>query len=85
MMGKPALDHILDGLDIETFLVCQSEEEGRSLAFGLLTELGFKTVDVIYVQFSSGGARIRARALINKPTDAYTWASTESAKRGKST
>lgn len=72
-MAKSALDRVMDGLDIETFLVCENEEEGKRLAIQLMKELGFHHADVIFTQHFGGGVRIRARAVLNKPCDRYIW------------
>jgi len=68
-----ALAHVLDALDIETFLVCTSEAEGKNLALTLMKDLGFKDVDVVFIRFQGSGVRVRIRAYINKPGDKYPW------------
>ena len=68
-----ALAHVMDALDIETFLACESEEEGKALALALMKDLGFKDTDVVFIQFAGPGARVRVRAYINRPGDAYPW------------
>jgi hypothetical protein len=73
IMYPPALDRVLDGIDVETFLLCQTEEEGRQIAAQLMNELGFKNSDVIFIQLYGGGARVRIRAVINRPCDDYSW------------
>ena len=35
------LDRIMDAIDFETFLVCESDEEGRKLVVQLIKEWGF--------------------------------------------
>lgn len=69
------LAHVMDALDIETFLACGSEEEGKSLALALMKELGFQDSDIVFIQFAGPGARVRVRAYINRPGDAYPWLS----------
>ena len=68
-----ALAHVLDALDVETFLVCTSEAEGKHLALTLMKDLGFKDVDVVFIRFQGAGARVRVRAYINRPGDKYPW------------
>ena len=68
-----ALDHVLDALDIETFLVCTSEAEGKHLALNLMKDLGFNDVDVVFIRFQGAGVRVRIRAYINRPGDHYPW------------
>ena len=71
-MSKP-LTHVLDALDVETFLVCTSEAEGKNLALTLMKDLGFKDVDVVFIRFQGSGVRVRIRAYINRPGDNYPW------------
>ena len=67
------LDKVIDSLDIETFIVCQNEEEGKKLGHQLMKDLGFKDVDVVFIEYGNGGVRIRLRANIFKPGDHYKW------------
>jgi DNA primase catalytic subunit len=67
------LKHVIDALDVETFLVCESEEEGKNLGLALMKDLGFKDVDIVFSEFVGVGARIRARAYIHKAGDSYPW------------
>ena len=71
-MSNP-LTHVLDALDVETFLVCTSEAEGKNLALTLMKDLGFKDVDVVFIRFQGSGVRVRIRAYINRPGDNYPW------------
>ena len=68
-----ALAHVLDALDVETFLVCTSEAEGKQLALTLMKDLGFQDVDVVFIRFQGSGVRVRVRAYINRPGDKYPW------------
>jgi hypothetical protein len=67
------LNHVLDAIDLETFLVCMSEAEGKHLALALMKDLGFKDVDLVFIKFQGSGARVRVRAYINRPGDNYPW------------
>lgn len=67
------MDKIMDGLDIETFLICGSEEEGRQLAVQLVKEWGFKDVDIVFIQFQGPGVRVRVRAYVHRSGDVYGW------------
>lgn len=67
------LAHVADALDVETFLICMSEAEGKNLAITLMKQLGFQDVDVVFVKFQGSGARVRVRAYINRPGDKYPW------------
>jgi hypothetical protein len=39
----------------------------------MMDYLGFKDVDVVFIEFLDSGARIRLRANIYKPGDTYGW------------
>jgi hypothetical protein len=67
------LDRVVDSLDIETFIVCKNEEEGKKLGIQLMEDLGFKDVDVVFIEYGNGGVRVRLRANIFKPGDHYKW------------
>ena len=67
------LSRIVDSLDMETFIACKSEEEGKKLGLAMIKNLGFKDVDVVFIEFLGSGARIRLRANIYKPGDSYGW------------
>jgi len=67
------LDRVVDSLDIETFIVCQDEEEGKKLGQQLMKDLGFRDTDVVFIEYGNGGARVRLRANIFKPGDHYKW------------
>jgi hypothetical protein len=71
-MSKP-LTHVLDALDVETFLVCMSEAEGKHIALSLMKDLGFQDVDLVFIRFQGSGVRVRVRAYINRPGDDYPW------------
>ena len=68
-----ALQQVMDALDVETFLVCSSEEEGRKLIMELMKDLGFKDIDVVFIEFMGPGVRVRARAYMHRAGDCYGW------------
>jgi len=68
-----AKSKVVDALDVETFLICSSEEEGRRTAAGLMQSMGLKDFDLVYIQQEGIGARVRLRAYVNRPGDRYTW------------
>ena len=45
-----ARDRILDGCDLETFIVCDAVEEGKSLGLRLMAELGSDDADVVFCE-----------------------------------
>jgi len=67
------IDHVVDSLDIETFIVCKNEEEGKKLGVQLIKDLGFRDADIVFIEYGNGGARVRLRANIFKPGDHYRW------------
>lgn len=68
-----ALDRVMDALDIETFLYCRDEEEGRELASRLAGELGLPHGDVVFLEFLGIGARVRIRSYLHRPGESYRW------------
>lgn len=71
-MVKP-VEKIMDALDVETFFVCATEEEGRNLLLAMLKSWGFTDVDVVFAQYEGPGVRIRGRAYVYRPADKYRW------------
>lgn len=71
------LSRVMDALDLETFLVSSSEEEGKDLALRLMRSLGFQDVDLVYSHFAGTGTRIRARAYIYRPGQDLGWLKTQ--------
>lgn len=67
------LSRVIDGLDVETFIKAESEDDARSAIIELLKELGFNDVDVVFVEYQGAGARVRARAYIHRSGDQYGW------------
>lgn len=67
------IDRIMDAIDFETFIVCNSEEEGRKLIVQLIKEWGFQDVDIVFSQYQGPGSRIRARAYVHRSGDVYGW------------
>ena len=72
-MTGQALDSVLDGLDIETYLVCGSEREGKDLALRLGHELNLGEVDIMYQEFDGYGMRVRLRKYVHRPGEKYRW------------
>lgn len=73
MEKRNVLNQVVDSLDIETFIVCQGEEEGKKLGIQLMKDLGFRDTDVVFIEYGNGGARVRLRANIFKAGDYYKW------------
>ncbi|MFO7151830.1 MAG: hypothetical protein DIU66_001155 [Bacillota bacterium] len=67
------LEKVMDAVDLETFLVCDSEEEAKKLAVQMMKELGFNDVSTVFVQHLGPGARVRVRGYIYKPGARYNW------------
>lgn len=68
-----ALDRVVDAIDIETFLYCNSEEEAKGLAESLAQELNLPHGDIVFLEFKAWGARVRIRSYIHHPGDHYRW------------
>lgn len=68
-----ARDVIVDALDIESFILCESEKEARELVGQLMQSLGLSRFVIVSLDFNGPGAHFRARAYMNKPGDNYTW------------
>lgn len=68
-----ARDRILDGCDLETFIVCDEVEEGKSLGLRLMAELGFDDADVVFCEMGGPGVRIRLRGYVYRPAAEYRW------------
>jgi len=71
---QKALSRVLDALDVETFLLCDTREEGLALGLGLMKGLGFEDVDVVFCEQGGPGVRIRLRAYLSRPGSDYPWA-----------
>lgn len=78
-----ALDAVMDGLDVETYLMCGTEQEGKDLALRLGYELGLGQVDVMFCEFDGYGVRVRLRKYVHKPGDAYRWLAPPEVKGGQ--
>ena len=68
-----ARDQIVDALDIESFLLCESEKEAKELIAKLMQSLGIARHVIVSLDFNGPGAHFRVRAYMNKPGDRYTW------------
>ncbi len=73
MENSTAFDKIMDGLDIETYLVCSTVQEGKRLALQLGKEMNLGDVDIMFEEFDGYGMRVRLRKYIYKPGNAYRW------------
>jgi len=67
------MEKVMDAVDLETFIVCKDEEEGKKLSLQLMDELGFKDVNIVFIQHQGPGARVRLRGYVYKPGDRYGW------------
>ena len=64
---------IVDAMDIESFLLCESEKEAKELIGKLIQSLGISRFVIVSLDFNGPGAHFRVRAYMNKPGDSYTW------------
>jgi len=74
VMAK-ALEKIMDALDIETYLVCQDEKEGKLLVQQLGEELNLGDLDIMFAEYDGYGMRVRLRKYVYKPGNKYNWLS----------
>ena len=73
-MNPPtARDAIVDALDIESFVLCESDQQARDLVGQLMQSLGLPRFVIVSLDFNGPGAHFRVRAYMNKPGDNYTW------------
>lgn len=68
-----AFDRVMDAVDVETYLVCSSREEGQAMARRLGREMNLGDVDVMFEDFDGYGVRVRLRAMIHRPAARYAW------------
>jgi len=68
-----AMAGILDAVDVETFILCRDEEEGKNLALQLAEEMGLADAGIVFLEFSGSGVRVRVRAYVHRPGDRYAW------------
>jgi hypothetical protein len=64
---------VLDAIDIETFLVCESENEAKTLMAQLMQKIGLNDINMVFIEQHATGARVRARGYLYKPGDRYGW------------
>jgi len=65
--------NVMDAIDIETFLVCSSESEGKELAIRMVKDMGIQDADIVFIQYQGPGARVRVRGYVYKPGASYGW------------
>lgn len=64
---------IVDAIDVETFLLCESEAQGKRLARALMDEMGLKDSQIVFLKKQGPGVRVRLRATVHRPGDEYGW------------
>lgn len=77
-----AMDRVVDTVDIETYLLCKNESEGKRLALQLGEELNLGNVDIMFQEFDGYGVRVRLRKYIHKPGKQYKWLTPEEYANG---
>ena len=63
----------VDALDVESFVLCESEKDAKDLVGQLMQSLGLSRFVIVSLDFNGPGAHFRARAYMNKPGDSYSW------------
>jgi hypothetical protein len=71
-MNSPR-DQIVDALDVESFLLCESEQEAKDLIARLMQSMNITRHVIVSLDFNGPGAHFRVRGYMNKPGDRYTW------------
>lgn len=70
---EKAIDRIMDAIDIETYIVCSSQIEGKKFALQLGQEMNLGEIDIMFEEFDGYGMRVRLRKYIHKPGNKYSW------------
>ena len=68
-----ARDQIVDAIDIESFVLCESEAEAQTVIARLMQSMGMSRHVIVSLDFNGPGAHFHVRAYVNKPGDSYTW------------
>jgi len=68
-----AMNRVMDAIDIETYIVCATEAEGKTLALELGREMNLGDVDIMFEEFDGYGIRVRLRKYIYRPGARYEW------------
>lgn len=74
---RTALEQVMDAIDIETYIVCRDENEGKKFALQLGQEMNLGEVDIMYQEFDGYGVRVRLRKYIYKPGNMYKYLNQE--------
>ena len=72
-MTESALSKVIDAVDLETFVLCSSESEAKTIGLQILRELGFTDGDIVSLEYVGIGARLRLRGTVYKPGAVYHW------------
>ncbi len=72
-MMEDVFNRVVDAVDIETVVLCNSEAEAKGIGMALLKELGLRDGDIVSVEFTGMSARLRLRGNVFKPGDHYRW------------
>jgi hypothetical protein len=72
-----ALEHVMDAIDIETYIVCKNENEGKKFALQLGQEMNLGEIDIMYQEFDGYGVRVRLRKYVYKPGNMYKYLNQE--------
>ena len=68
-----AMDRVLDAIDIETYIVCATAADGKTLALALGREMNLGDVDIMFEEFDGVGMRVRLRKYVYRPGERYAW------------
>jgi hypothetical protein len=68
-----AMNRVMDAIDIETYIVCATAAEGKTLALSLGREMNLGDVDIMFEEFDGYGVRVRLRKYVYRPGARYEW------------
>jgi len=75
LLNAKLLNHVVDAIDLETYIFCDSEEEGKKLTLDFMAAIGLTDSDIVFIEYKGIGARVRSRGYVYKPGDSYQWLS----------
>lgn len=74
---RTALEQVMDAIDIETYIICRDENEGKKFALQLGQEMNLGEIDIMYQEFDGYGVRVRLRKYVYKPGNIYKYLNPE--------
>ena len=50
---QDVFSRVLDAIDIETYLICESEDECKEIIYGILNKMGLKDVSIVFIEHNA--------------------------------